>query len=57
MSLFSIRKFTGDDWATPASLYEALNAEFNFDDDPCPLHGKERGEDGLKREVVRIDPI
>lgn len=24
-------------WATPRSLYEELNAEFNFDWDPCPL--------------------
>ena len=27
-----------DDWSTPAWLYEKLNAEFNFDFDPCPLH-------------------
>jgi len=33
-------------WATPEDLYEALNAEFNFNDDPCPLHGK----GGLDRE-------
>ena len=26
-----------DDWATPKELYDKLNAEFNFDYDPCPL--------------------
>jgi len=27
-----------DNWATPKELYDKLNAEFNFDFDPCPLH-------------------
>lgn len=27
-----------DDWATPESLYNALDEEFNFDFDPCPLN-------------------
>jgi len=27
-----------DDWATPKELYKKLDAEFNFDFDPCPLH-------------------
>jgi hypothetical protein len=27
-----------DDWATPKGLYDKLNAEFNFDFDPCPLY-------------------
>jgi hypothetical protein len=26
-------------WATPKALYEALDAEFHFNDDPCPLGG------------------
>lgn len=26
-----------DNWATPPYLYDELNAEFNFDFDPCPL--------------------
>jgi hypothetical protein len=26
-------------WATPVSLYDTLNTEFHFNDDPCPLHG------------------
>ena len=28
-----------DRWATPSDLYHALNAEFHFDFDPCPLDG------------------
>jgi len=27
-----------DNWATPPELYNLLNAEFNFDFDPCPLN-------------------
>lgn len=30
-------------WSTPRVLYDALDAEFHFNDDPCPLHGKEEG--------------
>lgn len=29
------------EWATPKHLYDALNAEFSFDFDPCPLGGCE----------------
>lgn len=36
-----------DNWATPKEFYEALNAEFNFDFDPCPLNAD---FDGLKIE-------
>lgn len=28
-----------DRWATPRDLYAALNEEFRFDFDPCPLDG------------------
>ena len=28
-----------DNWSTPKDVYESLNSEFNFDFDPCPLHG------------------
>lgn len=28
-----------DRWATPAHVYAALHAEFNFNFDPCPLDG------------------
>ncbi len=27
-------------WATPRGVYDALNAEFRFDYDPCPLEGR-----------------
>lgn len=30
-------------WETPKDLYTALNAEFHFVDDPCPLGGLEFG--------------
>jgi len=30
-------KPVNDNWATPKSFYDTLNAEFNFDFDPCPL--------------------
>lgn len=32
-----------DDWATPKAFYDALNAEFHFDHDPCPLRGRGGG--------------
>jgi hypothetical protein len=37
------------DWATPKAVYDALDAEFHFTDDPCPLYGAD-GENGLERE-------
>ena len=36
-----------DNWATPKDLYDSLNAEFNFDFDPCPLNSE---FDGLEME-------
>lgn len=30
-----------DNWSTPEDVYLALDKEFNFDYDPCPLHCKE----------------
>src|SRR5258708_1952879 len=32
-----------DQWSTPAATYAALNAEFRFDFDPCPMGGTEDG--------------
>lgn len=32
-------------YGSPSKIYEALDAEFHFTLDPCPLHGR----DGLKR--------
>jgi len=34
-------------WSTPKVLYDALDVEFHFNDDLCPLHGE---EDGLARQ-------
>lgn len=31
------------EWPTPVAVYKALNAEFQFDFDPCPLGGTEDG--------------
>ncbi len=28
-----------DHWRTPVSLFQALDSEFNFDLDPCPING------------------
>jgi hypothetical protein len=36
-----------DEWNTPKSFYQALDAEFNFDFDPCPERSK---FDGLSIE-------
>ena len=38
-----------DNWATPKDLYDKLNAEFNFDFDPCPFNDGEitPDKDGL----------
>jgi len=30
-----------NNWATPKALYDALDKEFSFDFDPCPLNEKE----------------
>lgn len=35
-----------DDYTTPKEIYDPLNDEFHFNDDPCPLHGV----GGLERE-------
>ena len=40
------RKSKSDNWETPAELYSELNAEFHFNDDPCPIGGN----GGLERE-------
>ena len=36
------------DWATPKAVYDELDREFYFNDDPCPLFGVD-GTDGLAR--------
>lgn len=32
-----------DEWSTPAEVYKALDDEFHFDFDPCPLGGSDDG--------------
>ena len=40
-------------WATPEWLYDELDKEFHFTDDPCPLHGRRGlGRDWGKRVYV-----
>ncbi len=38
-----------DNWKTPEAFYKALDAEFNFDFDPCPLTDKPK-QNGLDIE-------
>ena len=40
------------DWKTPKALYQALDAEFRFDYDPCPARPK---IDGLRSEWGHIN--
>ena len=40
------RKSGHDNFKTPSELYDKLNKEFSFNDDPCPIGGIE----GLDRE-------
>ena len=35
------------DWKTPKAVYQVLNAEFNFDHDPCPVNPT---KDGLQAD-------
>jgi len=35
-----------DDWRTPKEVYDTLDAEFHFNDDPCPI----QGNGGLERD-------
>lgn len=41
IKLYSSKKT--DNWQTPKWLYDQLNAEFNFDFDPCPLNADFNG--------------
>lgn len=53
MSDFTLSHISkSDNWATPDKVYAALDTEFHFDDDPCPLNG-DLLEDGLAREWGR----
>lgn len=37
MSNFALSRMSNDNWATPKELYDVLDKEFHFDDDPCPM--------------------
>lgn len=55
MSNFILSRMSDDNCPTPKDFYDALNREFNFTDDPCPLNGI----GGLDREwgdVVFMNP-
>ncbi len=43
-------------WATPKWLYDELNKEFNFNDDPCPLYSKDNGLKRSWNERVYLNP-
>jgi site-specific DNA-methyltransferase (adenine-specific) len=38
---------TSEEWSTPRDVYDALDAEFKFDFDPCPLGGTVDGTSPL----------
>jgi site-specific DNA-methyltransferase (adenine-specific) len=42
-----IPKSKSDKWQTPPEVYDPLNAEFNFNFDPCPITYKNGDPDGL----------
>lgn len=45
-----------DEWATPAETYDALNAEFNFADDACPLAGDRNGPHARVEVAMLLQP-
>lgn len=45
-----IPKSKSDKWQTPPYIYDPLNAEFQFNFDPCPIEWVPTDEDGLKTE-------
>jgi site-specific DNA-methyltransferase (adenine-specific) len=53
MSNFALSRMSDDNWATPKELYAVLDAEFHFDDDPCPLDPNVT-VDGLAREWGQV---
>ena len=44
-----------DNWSTPKDVYEALDREFHFTDDPCPLGGG-GGLDRVWGDSVYVNP-
>lgn len=58
MDLSPLYSSARETWATPAAVYEALDAEFRFTFDPCPLMNPQKaglslwGTDGLAKSWV-----
>ena len=48
-ALFTSLRF---DWKTPKAFYQALNSEFGFDYDPCPVKPM---KDGLQTEWGKVN--
>lgn len=44
------------DWKTPRALYQALDAEFGFDYDPCPTQPIENGLESEWGETNFVNP-
>jgi hypothetical protein len=44
------------DWKTPRALYQALDAEFRFDCDPCPVKPKINGLEGEWGNINFVNP-
>ena len=44
------------DWKTPKALYQALDAEFHFDHDPCPVKPKANGLDSEWGKINFVNP-
>ena len=43
-------------WKTPKVLYQALDAEFGFDFDPCPVNPKENGLEVEWGQINYVNP-
>ena len=44
------------DWKTPRALYQALDAEFRFDYDPCPVNPKINGLESAWGNTNFVNP-
>ena len=44
------------DWKTPRALYQALDAEFSFDYDPCPVKPIENGLESEWGNINFVNP-
>ena len=44
-----------DHWSTPKEVYDALDKEFHFDFDPCPLYAKVRAFSEFKNNWGKVN--